>query len=61
MFPLLALIRQWFQPSPQGFDDRDEAYLSQSVDMADLERRIRQLDRGELDAQIPAVRGVFSH
>lgn len=61
MFTLLALIRQWFQPSPQGARGCDEAYLSQAVDMADLERRMRQLDRGERDAPLPTVGGVFSH
>ena len=30
--------------------DRVEDYLSQSTDHADLERRIRQLDRGEINA-----------
>lgn len=61
MFPLLALIRQLFQPSPGARLEADEAYLAQAVDMADLERRMRQVDRGERDAPLPAVHGLFSH
>jgi hypothetical protein len=61
MFPLLAVIRQLFQPSARSAPERDEAYLAQAVDMADLERRMRQLDRGERDAPLPPVHGVFSH
>ena len=39
------------------WSDKDwtENYLSQSTDHADLERRIRQLDRGEINA------GPFGH
>jgi hypothetical protein len=61
MFPLLALFRQLFQPSTPPALARDEAYLAEAVDMADLERRMRQLDRGERDAPLPPVGGVFSH
>jgi hypothetical protein len=61
MFPLLALIRDLFQPAARSASERDEAYLAQAVDMADLERRMRQLDRGERDAPLPPVYGVFSH
>jgi hypothetical protein len=61
MFPLLALFRQLFQRSASSSLPRDEAYLAEAVDMADLERRMRQLDRGERDAPLPPVGGVFSH
>jgi len=61
MYLLLALFRQLFHASRHDVQDRDEAYLAQSVDMADLERRMRQLDRGLQDHVLPLPGGVFSH
>lgn len=61
MYSLLALFRQLFHTSPHDVQDRDEAYLAQAVDMADLERRMRQLDRGVQDHVLPVTGGIFSH
>ena len=46
MRTLLKFIKQLFQSEK----DWVESYLGQSTDHADLERRIRQLDRGEVQA-----------
>jgi hypothetical protein len=34
-------------PSTAAYFDRDEAYLAQAVDIYDLERRMREIDRGD--------------
>ena len=44
MRTLLKFIKQLFQSEK----DWVESYLGQSTDHADLERRIRELDRGEI-------------
>lgn len=43
---VIAAFFAWiFDPQPQDALRREEAYLAQSVDMCDLERRMRELDR----------------
>jgi hypothetical protein len=43
---IIAAFFAWiFDPHPQDALRREEAYLAQSVDMCDLERRMRELDR----------------
>lgn len=43
---VIAAFLAWiFDPHPQDALRREEAYLAQSVDMCDLERRMRELDR----------------
>ena len=44
MRPLLKFFKQLFWSNKDWTED----YLSRSTDHADLERRIRQLDRGEI-------------
>jgi hypothetical protein len=61
MHPLFAFILQHVRPSRRDPRARDEAYLSQAADMADLERRIRQLDRGQRDGTGPQAHGIFTH
>jgi hypothetical protein len=42
---VVAALFAWiFDPHPQEALRREEAYLAQSVDMCDLERRMRELD-----------------
>lgn len=42
----VATFIAWiFDPQPQDALRREEAYLAQSVDMCDLERRMRELER----------------
>lgn len=43
----LAAFFAWiFDPAPVAAQRRAEQYLSQSTDMCDLERRMRDLDQG---------------
>jgi hypothetical protein len=42
---IAALIAWIFDPHPQNALRSEEAYLAQSVDMCDLERRMRELDQ----------------
>jgi hypothetical protein len=43
---VIAAFFAWiFDPHPQDALRREETYLAQSVDMCDLERRMRELDR----------------
>jgi hypothetical protein len=46
----MRTLLKFFQKLFWTDKDRIENYLSQSTDHADLERRIRQLDRGEINA-----------
>jgi hypothetical protein len=39
------LINLVFTPAQSPTDDADTSYLSQSIDMVDLEQRMRALDR----------------
>jgi len=43
---LLERLRRWWRPL-----DRDEQYLAAATDPADLERRLRVLQRGESGTQ----------
>lgn len=49
MNAVLRFIKQLFSAPSQH--EQDEAYLAQAVDIYDLERRMRQLDRRRYDAQ----------
>lgn len=44
MITFLRSLAELFNPSPAKSQHRYERYLSQSVDMCDLENRIRMLD-----------------
>jgi hypothetical protein len=44
MFSLLKPLLDLFSPRLDDVQDRDERFLSQAVDMCDLENRIRHLD-----------------
>jgi hypothetical protein len=46
MSAILRLFTAIF-PSTAAYFDRDEAYLAQAVDIYDLERRMREIDRGD--------------
>ena len=46
MFSILKSIKSLFSVSASVEQDRDEQYLAQSVDIYDLERRMRQIDSG---------------
>ena len=58
MSKLFGLI-QAILPEIEPRQARDEAYLAQSVDIYDLERRMREIDgRGRLEAS-PIASGLY--
>lgn len=60
MSSLLQSLRTLFTPSALPTQDRDDQYLAESADIYDLERRMRQLDSGRLNAYGIGARGIFS-
>jgi hypothetical protein len=44
MFAVFTVLSRLLVPSPTEVQDRDEKYLSEAVDIHDLENRMRQLD-----------------
>lgn len=40
---MIKVIRKWFRKATMSENDRIEAYLADSVSLADLERRQREL------------------
>lgn len=58
MSTLSVLLRTWFQQSPRTGHTHDEAYLAQAVDLRDLERRMRDLDRGQLESAGLTLPGI---
>lgn len=49
MVPILALfglVSELFVPSQTDAQERHERYLSEAVDMCDLEHRMREIDYG---------------
>jgi len=57
MSSLIALL-QSLLPNSRSQQERDEAYLAESIDIYDLERRMRALDQ-QSRAQGPF--GYFAH
>lgn len=55
--PLVRFLRQ-FLPNVQSQQERDEVYLSESVDIYDLERRMRDIDRRGLRPQSRMMIGL---
>jgi hypothetical protein len=45
MLSIFNVLSRLLTPSPTELQDRDEKYLSEAVDIYDLENRMRQLDR----------------
>lgn len=59
MFTLFHLFKSFielFQPQR----DRDESYLAQSVDLCDLERRIRAIDERGRDPSAGIAVGLYA-
>ncbi|MEP7058905.1 MAG: DUF3563 family protein, partial [Caldimonas sp.] len=46
MTSLLKALKGLFAMSPAEPQDRDARYLAESIDIYDLERRMRQIDSG---------------
>ncbi|HYN60544.1 MAG TPA: DUF3563 family protein [Rubrivivax sp.] len=59
MFSLIKSLSTLFSPSLANIQDRDEKYLSQAVDMCDLENRMRHLDGGHRSIYKTGPYGVF--
>jgi hypothetical protein len=58
MSHLIELIKA-FVPHIPTQQERDEAYLSESVDMVDVERRIWEIDHRGDQTQSPAFGGAL--
>ena len=61
MFSFIKSLSRLFQPSVTDIQDRDEKFLSQAVDMCDLENRMRHLDGGRQSLYRTGPYGVFIH
>jgi hypothetical protein len=59
MFTLIKALSSLFTPSLADIQQRDEQYLSESVDMHDLEVRMRHLDGGHQAIYRTGPYGVF--
>jgi hypothetical protein len=59
MFSLIKTLSTLFSPSLDDVQPRHEAYLSEAVDMCDLEARIRHLDGGHRSIYRNGPHGIF--
>ena len=59
MFSLLNFLSSLFSPALHQVQDRDEKFLSEAVDMCDLENRIRHLDGGHRSIYKSGPYGIF--
>jgi hypothetical protein len=59
MFSLLKSLSGLFVPSRIDVQDRDERFLSEAVDMCDLENRMRHLDGGHRSIYRTGPYGIF--
>jgi len=59
MFSLIKTLSTLFRPSLADVQERHQKYLSQAVDMHDLETRIRHLDGGHRSIYRTGPHGVF--
>ncbi|HMO48720.1 MAG TPA: DUF3563 family protein [Rubrivivax sp.] len=55
----MKLLSALFSPSLADIQQRHQQYLSEAVDMHDLEVRMRQLDEGQRSFYPVASHGVF--
>jgi len=59
MLSLIKSLSTLFSPSLENIQDRDEKYLSQAVDICDLENRMRHLDGGHRSIYKTGPYGMF--
>jgi PAS domain-containing protein len=59
MFALIKSLSMLFRPSLDEVQQRHQQYLSEAVDMHDLETRIRHLDGGHRSIYRTGPYGVF--
>jgi len=59
MNSLLKSLSNLFTVSVTSAQDRDDRYLAESVDIYDLERRMRQVDSGQHNLYAVNAYGIF--
>jgi hypothetical protein len=59
MFSLILSLKDLFTMSATPAQDRDEKYLAESVDIYDLERRMREVDSGRHNLYAIGSYGIF--
>lgn len=59
MNSLLKSLLNLFPASAAPAQDRDERYLAESVDIYDLERRMKQVDAGHHNPYAIGAYGIF--
>jgi hypothetical protein len=59
MFSLIKALSLLFRPSLADVQERHQKYLSEAVDMHDLEVRMRHLDGGHRSIYCTGPYGVF--
>ena len=59
MNSFLKAISNLFTVSVTPAQDRDDRYLAESVDIYDLERRMRQVDSGQHNLYAVGAYGIF--
>ena len=59
MNSFLKSISNLFTVSVTPAQDRDDRYLAESVDIYDLERRMRQVDSGQHNVYAVGAYGIF--
>ena len=60
MSSFLESIKNLFNVSASPAQDRDDQYLAESVDIYDLERRMRQVDSGRHNLYAIGSYGIFT-
>ena len=59
MNALIQSIQNLFAANSHTEQDRDDQYLAESVDIYDLERRMRQVDSGRHNLYAIGAYGIF--
>ena len=59
MNSLIKSLANLFTAAASSAQDRDDRYLAESVDIQDLERRMRQVDSGQHNLHAIGAYGVF--
>jgi Protein of unknown function (DUF3563) len=59
LIKFLSSLFSLFSPALHNVQDRDEKFLSQAVDMCDLENRMRHLDGGHRSIYQTGPYGIF--
>ena len=59
MNALIQSIQNLFTATSHTAQDRDDQYLAESVDIYDLERRMRQVDSGRHNLYAIGAYGIF--